>query len=123
MSDTGIEWEQMTHDQRAVFISVLNEATPRLPKSIELNPDPVGDAMKVARLLKPSIQDEIDTSERISEIVEINDLLPDIERLHVTGLERGKSTGWAALDEWYTVRKREGGDIQRREFTTRTLYR
>jgi hypothetical protein len=42
-----------------------------------------------------------------SHIVQVLDLMNGIERLHVTGLQRGKSTGWSSLDEWYTVRKRE----------------
>jgi twinkle protein len=37
----------------------------------------------------------------------IDDAWADIERLYAEGLGRGASTGWASLDRYYTVRRRQ----------------
>lgn len=43
----------------------------------------------------------------VPHVVQVTDVWQGVSRLYETGLERGKSTGWSSLDEWWTVRKKE----------------
>ena len=85
-------------------ISLSRKILLRLKEVQDASDDPEDAALKLSSILEMAQK----TTQKVSEIVSVASIWPEVEGLHRDGKKRGLSTGWGVLDDFYTLRR---GDL------------